>query len=45
MVHGDVAATVDQLLRTAIDPEVRSVGPDGVLVVERPALQGPRRGR
>ena len=46
MVHGDVAATVDQLLRGQPSaPEVRSVGPDGVLVVERPALQGPRRGQ
>ncbi len=45
MVHGDVAATVDQLLRgQSSAPEVRSVGPDGVLVVERPILQGPRRG-
>ncbi len=45
MVHGDVAATVDQLLRGQPSaPEVRSVGADGVLVVERPVLQGPRRG-
>ena len=45
MVHGDVAATVDQLLRGQIPaPEVRSVGDGGVLVVDRPALQGPRRG-
>ena len=45
MVHGDVAATVDQLLRgQSSAPEVRSVGADGVLVVERPVLQGPRRG-
>jgi stage III sporulation protein SpoIIIAA len=45
MVHGDVAATVDQLLRgQSSAPEVRSVGRDGVLVVERPILQGPRRG-
>ena len=45
MVHGDVAATVDQLLRGQPPaPEVRSVGADGVLVVERPVLQGPRRG-
>ena len=40
-----MAATVDQLLRGQIPaPEVRSVGDGGVLVVDRPALQGPRRG-
>ena len=44
LVHGDVAATVDQLLRGATPtPEVRSVGADGRLRVESPLPRGPRR--
>ena len=44
LVHGDVAATVDQLLRGGSPtPEVRSVGADGRLRVESPLPRGPRR--
>ena len=44
LVHGDVASTVDQLLRGGSPtPEVRSVGADGRLRVESPLPRGPRR--
>ena len=46
VVHGDVAATVDRLLRgEQAQPEIREVGPDGILRVEPPSRPLPLRPR
>jgi stage III sporulation protein SpoIIIAA len=46
LVHGDVAATVDRLLRgEQAQPEIREVGADGILRVEAPSLSRPLRPR